>query len=117
MELKTTNRQVIQEVPYGMLVWECPDGEILGDGDGNIMHVFTTNQDPVKYEASVRALAQAAASYGFPEGRAVFWAGRRPITDEELEHQLARAEAGLVPDPLDIAAINEEAKALKQQNG
>jgi hypothetical protein len=117
MELKTTNKQVIQEVPYGMLVWECPDGEILGDDEGNIMHVFTTNQDPVKYQASVRALTQAAASYGFPEGRAVFWAGRRPITDEELEHQLARAEAGLIPDPLDIAAIREEAQALKIQNG
>jgi hypothetical protein len=108
---------VIQEVPYGMLVWECPDGEILGDGDGNIMHVFCSNQDPALYQAAVRALTEAARSYGYPEGKAVFWAGRRPISDEELEHQLARAEAGLVPDPLDIAAIRDEERALKQQNG
>jgi hypothetical protein len=117
MEIKSTGRKVIQEVPYGMLVWECPDGEILGDEDGNIMHVFTNNQEPALYEASVKALTEAAKAYGFPEGRAVFWAGRRPITDEELQHQLDRAAAGLVPDPLDIAAINEEARALKIQNG
>lgn len=117
MEIKSTGKKVIQEVPWGMLVWECPDGEILGDGDGNIMHVFCTNQDPVMFEASKKALAEAARGYGFPEGKPVFWAGRRPISDEELEHQMARAAAGLVPDPLDIAAIKEEERMLKNQNG
>jgi hypothetical protein len=117
MSLKTKRRQVIQEVPWGMLVWQMPDGEFLGDEDGNFMHVFVSNQDPALMEAAKTALTNAARSYGFPEGRPVFWAGRRPIDDEELESQLARANAGLVPDPLDIGAIREEAQALKQQNG
>jgi len=117
MGLKTTNRKVIQEVPWGMLVWQTPDGEYLGDEDGNFMHVFCTNQDPAIMAAAKKALADAAKGYGFPEGRPVFWAGRRPIDDEELQNQLARADAGMVPDPLDIAAIRDEERALKQQNG
>lgn len=117
MGLKSTGRKAIQEVPWGMLVWQCEDGKFLADEDNNFMHVFVSNQDPKLMEAAKRALADAARSYGFPEGKPVYWAGRRPIDDEELEHQLARAEAGLVPDPLDIAAIREEEKALKQQNG
>lgn len=116
MSLKTTNRQVIQEVPWGMLVWQTPDGEFLGDADGNFMHVFCTNTDAKSYAAALKALKQAAAHYGHPEGKAVFWAGKRPITDEELEQQLAREAAGLVPDPLDIAAIRDEEAALRQQN-
>lgn len=100
-----------------MLVWQTPEGEFLTDDDGNFMHVFCTNQDPKIIAAAIRALADAAKGYGYPDGKAVFWAGRRPIDDEELERQLARADQGLVPDPLDIAAIRDEERALKQQNG
>lgn len=115
--IKTTGRKVIQEVPWGMLVWQTADGAYLGDEDGNFMHVFCSNQDRKAYAAAVKALTDAARSYGDVGGQPVFWAGRRPISDEELENQLARADAGLVPDPLDIAAIREEEKALKIQNG
>lgn len=96
-----------------MLVWQCPDGEFLGDDEGNFMHVFCTEDNM----AARKALADAAKAYGFPEGKPVFWSGKRPITDEQLEEQLARSAAGLVPDPLDIAAIRDEERALKQQNG
>lgn len=99
-----------------MLVWRCPDGEYLGDDAGNFMHVFVSNLDPALMEAAKKALADAARFYGHPEGRPVFWAGVRPIDDEELEHQKARAAAGLIPDPLDIAAIREEERYLKSQN-
>jgi len=100
-----------------MLVWQLPDGEFLGDDAGNFMHVFVSNQDPALMERAKVALSEAARAFGHKEGRPVFWAGRRPIDDEELERQLARADAGLVPDPLDIAAIREEERALYQQNG
>ena len=117
MTLKTTNRQVIQEVPWGMLVWRTKDGEFIVDDDGNFMHVFCTNQDPALLGAAKKALRDAARFYGEEDGTPVFWAGRRPIDDAELASQLARADAGLVPDPLDIAAIRDEAKALNIQNG
>ena len=114
MSLITTNRQVIKEVPWGMWVWQCADGEFAGDDEGNIMHVFATEDN----RDAVVAIVNAAKHYGiFEGGKAIFWSGKRPISDEELEHQQARQAAGLVPDPLDIAAIREEEKALRTQNG
>lgn len=107
--LTTTNRQVIEETSWGMYVWQTPDGEVLGDADGNIMNVFTTKGN----RKSIQALADAARHYGFPEGKAVWWPGKRRITDEELEEQQARERWGLVPDPLDIGALRDEARARK----
>src|SRR6478752_704182 len=98
--IKTTGRKVIQEVPWGMLVWQCKDGAYVVDDNGSFMHVFCTNQDQKTYAAAVKALTDAAKAFGEGDGKPVFWAGRRPISDEELENQLARADAGLVPDPL-----------------
>lgn len=113
MSIKSTGKKVVREVPWGMLVWQIPSGEFLTDEDGNFMHVFCSDLNKNKLEAAKKALAEAARHYGFEEGKAIFWAGRRPITDAELEVQLARAEAGLVPDPLDYGAIKEEMQALK----
>lgn len=113
MSLKTTNRQVIKEVAWGVYVWKCADGEFLADQDGNFMLVFCEEGD----RAAIKALTEAAKHYGFPDGTPVYWTGKRPISDEEYEHQLARSKAGLVPDPLDIGAIRDEERALRQQNG
>lgn len=99
-----------------MLVWQTRDGEYVVDDDGNFMHVFVSNQDPRLMEAAKKALASAAKTYGEGDGHPVFWAGRRPIDNEELERQLQRAQMGLVPDPLDIAAIKEEERLMRQQN-
>lgn len=107
-ELKTIGKKVIEETSWGVYVWQTPDGQILGDDDGNFMLIRSVKGD----RNNIRKLAEAAKHYGFPEGKAVFWSGKRPITDEELEEQLARAAAGLVPDPLDIGAIRDEARNL-----
>jgi hypothetical protein len=109
--LKRLNREVVEEVPYGMYVWELPSGEILGDGDGNVMNVFCMKSN----QLAIEALTRAAKSYGFADGKAVWWSGKRPITDEEYEEQLARARWGMVPDPLDYGAIREE--ELARRNG
>ncbi len=111
--MKTTNRQVVKEVPWGVYVWQCPDGEFLADDSGNFMLVFCEEGN----RQAIKAITDAARFYGFPEGKPVYWSGRRPISDEEYEHQLSRAAAGLVPDPLDIGAIKDEERALRQQNG
>lgn len=116
MSLKTTNKEIIKEVPWGMLVWQCESGEFAADQDGSLMYVFLDDRNPKRLEASVKALTEAAKSYGFPPGKPQFLSGRRPISDEELENQLARADAGLIPDPLDIGAIRQEARALRHEN-
>lgn len=108
--LKTTGRNQVEEVPYGMYVWQCPDGEVLGDDDGNIMNVFCMKGD----RRAIKALADAAKYYGFPEGQPVWWSGKRRITDEELAEQEMREKLGLTPDPLDYGAIMDEMRARKR---
>ncbi len=108
MKMNTTNKQVIRETGYGCYVWELPTGETLGDGE-QFMLVFATEGQ----QEAIAAITQAARSYGYPEGKAVFWPDVRPVTDEEYENQLSRAEQGLTPDPFDIAAIREEAQGLR----
>lgn len=106
---RTTNRQMIEEVPYGMYVWQTPDGEVLGDGDGNVMNVFCMKGD----RKAIAALADAARYYGFPEGKAVWWSGKRRVTDDELAEQEMRERLGLTPDPLDYGAIRDELRSKK----
>lgn len=102
--LKSLGKQVVEEVRYGMYVWQTPDGEVLGDEDGNVMNVFCMKGD----RKAIDALTQAARHYGFAEGKPVWWSGKRRITDEELEEQQLRAKFGLEPDPLNYAAIKDE---------
>jgi len=109
MKLTTTSVKPIEEVPYGVYVWRCSDGEFLGDGDGNVMNIFAMKSDVT----AIRKIAEAAKHYGFPEGEAVFWSGRRPISDEEYAQQRAREKLGLVPDPLDYGAIADEQRTKR----
>jgi hypothetical protein len=112
MKLKTTNKSVVEEEPYGTYVFRCIDGEVLGDGDGRILCVFGFKGDKSKVEA----LKKVAKSYGFgpDDGKVEYWPGRRPITDEEYEEQVARQKAGLVPDPYDMGVIRDEMRYKKQ---
>lgn len=109
MSFKNTGKRLVEEVPYGMYVWECADGEILGDEEGNIMNVFCMKGD----RRAIEAITAAAKHYGFAEGKPVWWSGKRRISDEELEEQEARARLGLVPDPLDYGAIRDEQRGLR----
>lgn len=111
MELNTTRKTQVEEVPYGMYVWETPDGEVLGDDDGNIMNVFCMKGD----QKAIKAITDAARHFGFPEGKPVWWSGKRPISDEEYEEQVARHAAGLVADPLDYGAIKDEMKVIENE--
>lgn len=97
-----------------MWVWQTDDGGFVSDDEGNFMHVFVDGRNDAVNEAAKKALASEAKAYGIDGGKPVFWAGRRPISDEEYEMQLARQKAGMVADPLDIGAIREEEARLKR---
>lgn len=105
--IKTTNREAIEEVPYGMYVWQNPNGEVFGDDEGNVMNVFCIKGD----REAIRALTEAARHYGAGEGKPVWWTGKRRISDEELEVQQMRERMGLTPDPLDYGAQRDAAFA------
>ena len=109
---RTTNRQQVEEVPYGMYVWQNPDGDIFADDDGNVMNVFCMKGD----REAIRALSEAARYYGAGEGKPVWWSGKRRVTDEELEEQEMRERLGLEPDPLSPAAL-KDAERMKHFHG
>lgn len=110
MSFKTTGKEIVEEVPYGMYVWQNPDGEIFGDDDGNVMNVFCMKGD----QKAIKALYDAARYYGAGEGKPVWWSGKRPITDEEFEEQQARERMGLIADPLDYGAIKDAERAMRR---
>lgn len=112
LNLNTTNREQVEEVPYGMYVWENPDGEIFSDDDGNVMNVFCMKGD----RKAIQALIDAARHYGAGPGKPVWWSGKRRVTEEELEEQRLREKMGLVPDPLDYGALKDAEMAKRFRN-
>lgn len=102
--------KVIEEDEFGLYIWVTDDGLRVADEDGNTMNIPARKGDVGK----IRALRQAARYWGVEGGHPVFLSGRRQVTDSEYDHQIARAKAGLIPDPLDYNAMKEELKHAKK---
>jgi hypothetical protein len=114
-KMKNIRRRIIEETDMGLYIWTV-NGSPVGDDQGNYLSVPAVKGD-VKTINKFRDVV-----YGYmrdmgmePSGTPVFLAGRRQITDEEYEEQISRQKFGLIPDPLDYAAINEDLKFKKQQ--
>ena len=98
------NPTVIEEVDYGLYVWEMPDGTVVGDDQGNFLNVAAFKGDSVK----MNMLVNEVRSFGITEGRPRWLSGHRRVTDEEYEEQQQRLRWGLVPDVWDAPAMEEE---------
>ena len=92
----------------GIYVWQTPDGKVVTDGNGNTMNIPARRGDIT----AISKITKAAAYYGFPEGKAVFRAGQRRITDEEYSEQLDRMKEGHIPSETDLGAWYEAAKGV-----
>lgn len=112
MKLNTTGMRPVEDmrIPYGVYVFQCEDGEFLGDGDGNLMLSFGLAAD---FKVHARRIIEAARHYGFTKGKVVFWRGQRPVSDEEFEEQMQRQKFGLTPDPFDMSAVLDELGSLR----
>lgn len=95
---------------YGIYVWRLPNGEMVSDGNGNIMNIPARQHD---LEAMAK-ITKAAAYYGFPEGRPEFQPGVRRVTDEEYSEQLNRLKEGYIPSETDIGAWIDAAKGIQK---
>lgn len=102
--MKTTRKQIVEEVPWGVYVWEMPNGDWVGDDQGNFLSISAMKGDKKR----LQTLKDSVASYGVTEGKPFYLSGHRKVTDEEFEEQRRRMQFGLVPDELDIAALREE---------
>lgn len=99
----------VEEVNYGVYVWQMPDGSLVCDEDGRYLSVPATKGSINR----INSLKTVAKSYGITEGQPFWMSGHRQITDDEYEYQVQRRELGLVPDELDLPAIVEDLKQKK----
>src|SRR5437762_10844723 len=105
MALKRNGIQQIKEVPWGCWLWRMPDGSFVSDDSNNFLRMFGT-EDNQKQKQIMRDFVKN--EFGIVDGKPFFMSAVRPVTDEEYQHQKQRLEWGLTPDPLDIAAIEED---------
>lgn len=114
MAVMAKNKRIrsVDEDEYGVYVWITPAGQQVEDADRNVMNIPAKAGD----RKAMAQLREAAKYYGVPGGYPKFLPGRRQITDAELEDQKARLAAGLIPDPYDHKALQEELRIAQTRN-
>lgn len=78
---------------YGVYVWELPNGNVLGDSEGNLLNIPSVEGDLER----VAKLRDAARACGYPEGRCRFLPGVGRITEAQYKQDQERIEEGLLP--------------------
>jgi hypothetical protein len=109
-DMKIIGKKVVDELKYGVYVWQMPDGRWVGDDEGNFLSISAQAGDRKRIDQ----LKQAVRHYGVEEGAPLFLSGHRKISDEEYENQRLRMEFGLLPDEYDVAALSEEQEYHKK---
>ena len=94
---------------WGLYFWQLPDGHLLKDSENRMLNIPSIKGDI----GQMAKLRQAAAHYGYPEGRPWFYAGVNRATDEEYQEQLDRLDQGLIPSLNDIGAVAAAKKSLE----
>ena len=94
----------VEEVNYGVYLWQMPDESIVTDENGNYMCIYAIKGDTAK----IAELRRFAKEYGVEEGKPFWQSGHRPVSDEEYQLQKQRLEWGLVADEWDIPALKED---------
>jgi len=109
MTLKNVRLSVVKDQsPYGIYVWELPNGEIFKDDDGNVLNIPSLDGDLEK----MKNIQQAAAYYGQPEGKALFVPGVGRVSEEEYQQDIYRMSEGETPYG-DIGAWKDAGRARK----
>lgn len=102
--------RVVEESEYGLYVWQMPDGRWVGDDEGRYLNMPGKKNDLLV----LMSMRKAVNSYGIFEGEAKFLSNRRQVTDMEYDDQNERLRDGLLPDPYDYAALEDEAESIKR---
>lgn len=110
-QLGKTRVQVIEEPfsNYGIYVWQLPSGKFFTDGEGNALSIDSMKGDQTRID-----LLQKEAAYNSqPDGKAVFFANVRKISDEEYSEQKDRMTQGFIPSETDLGALISAKKTLE----
>lgn len=106
-----TKVQVVEEnfSNFGTYVWMKPNGKPFMDSDKNVLSIEGMKDD----KSRIKQLSDAAAYWGQPEGRAVFFPNMTKISDEEHSEQVDRMNQGLIPSMNDVGAVIAAKKTLE----
>ena len=94
---------------WGIYVWQRENGKWFTDGQGNILNIPSHRGDGLQ----LHKLRQAAAHYGEPNGKPVFFPGMGRVTDEEYSEQVDRMKQGLIPNLNDLGAVAAAKQTLE----
>lgn len=109
--------RVVDEIGYGVYVWEMPDGKWVGDDEGHYLTLTCKKGDMMKIMPFVDVVKRFIKEAGYDfSGKLKYIDGTRPVTDEQYAEQQQRMSLGLVPDPYDLGSLIEERKQA-QANG
>lgn len=108
--MNNVKHTIVDDAQHGVWVWELPSGRLLSDGDGNYLSMNGLKNDL----RCMTRMRQAAASYGFPDGKPLFKAGKWKATQSEWEDQMERMINGEIADPYDPAIMDEARSAYER---
>jgi len=100
----------VEEVNWGLYMWQMEDESLVMDDAGGYLCVPSLKGD-IK---QIKKLKEVAKHYGLSEGKPIFFAGHRTVTDDELEEQKTRSNMGLIPDTQDMPAMMEYVKEMRE---
>ena len=84
----------VEEVFYGVYVWQMPSGALVKDEQGNYLCIASMKGD-IK---QIKALRNAAKSYGLDEGKPMWLSGHRLVSNDEYEEQNENFEHQPLPE-------------------
>lgn len=105
--------EIVDEEEYGLYIWVDGQGRRIADADNNTLNIPSKRGDRQR----IIALRDAARHYGIMDGKPVFLSNKRRVTDSEHQYQHERLRAGLIPDPLDFRALEEEQEYARKFGG
>ena len=104
--------KIAEDGELGLYLWEMANGKYFGNGQGEFL-VIPARKNDLK---AMTEIYHAAKHYGAVDGRAVFIPNARAISSNEHDDQMERMLDGRLPDPYDVGALKDEARAKHEQN-
>jgi hypothetical protein len=104
--------KIAEDGDFGLYLWKMPNGKYFGNGEGDFLLIPARRNDL----KAMTDLYHAAKHYGAVGGNAVFVANAREVTQSEQEDQMERMLDGKLPDPYDVGALMDEARAKHEQS-
>lgn len=79
---------VPKDVPFGLVLWQCPSGNYLGNANGEFLCVGVHMGDLSAAKERIERLRREATILGYGDGQPVFRPGMQKVTQSEWEDQM-----------------------------